>query len=322
MNNIEKVYGKVFNLGKLSLDTLVVNGTKNPDNDMRKDSMYYRTFDSSKYTNVATLDQLNINTTAYLVLGYKGHDENDKFVSEEVWMSPVGIETFKEFLNYAYEDIYKNSSSIYVKGRIAPEYEEYIVQTGYDDNGGGFGNVDSLGHILYIYPTICVTHDGNDVYNGVVIGFQDKDGNDYVQEMSLNTLYTLVNIINKYDYLNEMRLVTLIGMHYQSLTGNTNVVSSPSPSRPKSGLKSRAAIRKPLPIKKTLSEAIAEADEEVEIPEDMTEETTEPKKVKKTVKKSSAKPVTKKAEPKIGLADILNESEDIELDLDDEDEEF
>lgn len=315
MNNIEKIYGRVMNLGNMSLDTIVVNGIKSTKNDMRLDSMYYNEFDSSKYSNKSTLDQLTIKNNFYLGLCYKGNDEDGNFVTDEVWMSPMNIETFKDFLKEVYEQISSKAEKIYVRNRIAPEFEDFIIQTGYDENNQGFGPIDSLGHTIYAYPTVIVSTN-DEMYNGIGLGIENSDGESVVQELSITTIYAMIMTLENYNLLTDSRLVTLIGMSYQNNTGSSSSVSTGS--RTRSNLKSRSSIiRKPF-IKKTLTEANNEAeDEEIEIPEDMQEE-EKPK--KKVIKKSSA---TKKNEPKIGLEDILNETDNIDdLDLDDDGEEL
>ena len=75
-NLIEKVYNEVTKIGRISLLTYVKNGRKNPKNDMRMDSAYYREYASEWYSNCDTLNQLTLTPQAWLVFKYEGYDDD------------------------------------------------------------------------------------------------------------------------------------------------------------------------------------------------------------------------------------------------------
>lgn len=307
MQSIEKVYGNILTVGRFSLNTLVINGSKNQNNEMRRDAFYYNEFDSKKYSNVGVLNQLNINTNNYFVLMYSGYDENQKFQREEIYMNNKNLENFKEFLFSSYKDISEKIDNIYQNGKINPEYEDYIVQTGYDENGEGFGNIDSLGHTVFIYPAICLTTDGKSTYNGIVFGIETKDGEQFGQEMSLNTFYNIIEVLDKYNLLIDARLVSISGLIYQTLNKTSNTaspISRPHNNTNNNFMKPRT-IKKPIQRKPLLSEALKGVN---------TSETED-----KTPAVPIEKP-TKTVQPKetnaMSLSDILNEADNVELDLD------
>lgn len=340
MAQIEKIYNRVLGMGKLELTTIVVTGKKN-SSEMRVDGMYYHDFKSEKYSNVANLAQLDIKNDAYLGLVYKGYNEDNVFESEEVWMNSKGIDNFRDFLMAAYEDITTNADAIYGKNSITPEYEDWTMETGYDEDGNGFGNVDNLGHTIFIYPQVCFV-DENTPYNGVVLGIVNEDGGQVGQELGLTTLYNLLMTVKNYDLLAENRAATITGLLYQLL--NSSSSSSGSSGTVKKSfkpLKSRATteIKKPIQRRPLLSDELKKHHEEEDVEEEDTtveevevEEAPAPKKSFKKASKAAAsaapaktvkkKTVVAKETNKIALNDILNEADDIEIDLSDEEGEY
>lgn len=336
-NSIEKVVNNILSVGKISLNTVIVNGDKNPSNSLRRDSLYYRSYNSEKYSNASTLDQLDINCKKYLVISYKSYDKDEEgegtFTNKEVWINEMNIQTFKDYIEDAYAQISENVNKIYKKGKITPDYEDFMIVTGYEEDGSGYGNVDGDKHTLFIYPVVCVTTDGNKTYNGVAFGFQENEtGEQFGQEMSLNTLFNIVNIMQNYDLITDSRLTLIAGLLTQIRDSSEVGTESASTgySRPKSGMKARP-IKKPIQRRQTLTEAVESgslesdfADEEdPEFPTEVKKEN----KVKKTVKTSKTKSATKKASAKetnkISMTDILAEADNIEdLNLDDEGEEY
>mgnify|MGYP000853352109 CR=1 FL=1 len=311
--SIEKVYNNVFTVGRMSLETLVVNGSKNSEN-MRLDSLYYNTFQSEKYADVDQLDNLKINNQSYLCLIYRGYNEENKFESEEVWIGPKYLENFKDFLVDAYEQLSSESDKIYGKSSVNPEYEELIIQTGYEEDGGGYGDIDGLGHVVYVYPQVCfIEEEAKKSYPGVVLVIENDKGEQYAQEMSLNTFRRMAMTVRDYNLLQDSRATMIEGMLYQLLSSGGGSISSPGKKNLSRPLKSRNSVVKPLQKRKPLSEVIAEDNDDDDVEEDIeVEETPAPKK-KITKKKTPAKKTNK-----IALNDILNESEGMELNLDDE----
>lgn len=320
VNNIEKVNGYIMSIGRMSFFTHVKNGSKNPNNDMRRDSCYYRTYPSENYANVGELNQLDIKTQSWLVFRYEGYDENNKFFSEEIFMNGKSIDNFRDFLDYSYDEISSNSDKIYGKGKVNKEYEDFMITTGYEEDGSGFGYVDTFNHTLYVYPQICFTDDNKSSYNGIVLGIQTEDGEQYEQEMSLATFFQLVKIIDNYNLFNDSRLVMIEGMLYQLLLGGNSITTSSvgvnrnTPTRPV-----RNMGRKPIQRRQTLSEAFAAEKDD----EDESEESSTPT---KTVTKTNTKKVVTKSTPvrqsnskSISMEAILNDAENEDLDLDDED---
>lgn len=326
--SIEKIYNNVMTVGRISLDTLVVNGSKNSEN-MRLDSLYYNTFQSEKYADVDQLDNLKINNQKYLALIYKGYNDEQKFESEEVWVSDKYLDNFKDFLIDAYEQLSSKADEIYGKTAVNPEYEEFIIQTGYEEDGSGYGNIDGLGHTVYVYPQVCfIEEEAKKSYAGVVIVIENEDGEQYAQEMSLNTFRLMAMTVRDYNLIQDARATMIEGMLYQLLANGGGSISSPAKKNLSKPLKSRNSL-KPLQKRRPLSEVINsdddDDDESAELEENDVEEVEEKPKRKvvgkgnkssapsKTVKKTAAK-TTKK----IALNDILSESEGVELNLDEE----
>jgi hypothetical protein len=313
-NSIEKIYGKVFEVGHMSLNTVIQNGTKTPSNEMRRDSYYYNTYESGKYSNLDKLDQLQINYNSYLALSYKGYDKNKKFFNKEIWMNNTSLENFKDFIEYSYDYISQNAKRIYGKNDINKEFEDFIIHTGYNDDGSGFGAIDSLGTISYVYPVMLSTEDNKNTYNGIMLGIETPKEEQYEQEMSLSTFYTFVMTIKNYNSQLDGRLVSIMGLLYQILNDESSANSYSGPSY-SNKIPSRTVTKKPvIQRRQTLSEAMAtvKKDEEAEEKEEIKEELP---------KRSTKKNVVKKTE-KVSLNDILAEAENMEIDLDDEGEEY
>jgi hypothetical protein len=184
---------------------------------------------------------------------------------------------------------------------------------------------------MFIYPTVIVTEDKKNVYNGIALCIENSDGEQFGQEMSINTFYGIVTTLNNYNLLTDSRLVSIEGMLYQILNSSGTTSSSVgSPKRSFSKITPRS--RNPIQRRKTLSEALKNEDDEEEevkqlsLEDDEEEIETTPKKTisKKKVTKKFSAPIkkTESKAPTISMSDIIEESEDIELDLDDDDEEF
>jgi len=338
MRSIEKIYNRLFSVGKLTLETVVTNGAKNAS-DMRLDAFKYDTFKSNKYSNVDTLDQLRINSNAYLSVSYKGYNENNEFENEEVWIAEKYIGNFKDFLVSAYEQIIEKQSEIYGKNSVNPEYEDFIITTGYDEEGNGFGFIDGNGHTIYMYPEMLAIQGDDDtktLYQGVVFVIETKDAKQYAIEMGLKTLYNMSLIVNNYDMTLDARLTSIMGLLYQSASGsssgsvkasNTNVrpsgLSRPLKSRNGGTSPVAPAAAKPTSVKKpSLENALDDMEEDLD-----EEETTAPapkaapaKGGKKIISK---KPVTKTTKS-VSINDMLNEADDVDvdIDLDEEGEDF
>lgn len=315
MNSIEKIYNNIKTVGRMSLATIVTTGKKSGNNDMRRDALYYREYSSQKYSNVPNLDQLDISTETYLGLIYKGYNEEQKFESDEIWMNSKNIDNFKEFIISAYEEISSNAEKIYGKNSVNKEYDDFIIQTGYDENGNGFGTVDAMGHTVFIYPVVCFYDNDTKSYNGIMLGIEDSEGRQFGQEMAISTLYDLASIVKEYNPLMEGRLTYLTSLMYQILNGGVSISSSNVSSKNSSRtLKARPGIKKPIKRRPTLSEAYASNNENDDITdtEEELEETTTTETFKKPIVKATK---TNKA----SLESILNESESIDINLDDED---
>ena len=319
INSIEKIYNNIMNIGRMSLNTIVTTGTKNNDN-MRLDSFYYNTFKSEKYADADMLDQLRINNQKYLGLIYKGKNENNEFESDEVWIGEKYLENFREFLIDSYEQISSNADAIYGKNSVNPEYDEFQIQTGYEEDGSGYGNIDGNGHVLYVYPEVCFIEGDNKIsYPGIVLVIEKSDGKQFAQEMSLNTYRLLASTVKDYNLLQDSRATIIEGMLYQLLSNGGGAISTPNKknnlSRP---LKSRNGgnVIKPLTKRTPLSEVINNKAANEDNDEEVETEVEETKTTKKKI--SSGKKVVAKKTNKVALNDILNESEEIELDLDDE----
>ena len=333
-NSIEKVYNKIIEIGKIRLDTLIKTGRKVKD-DMRRDALYYNEYESQQYSNVDQLDQLTISNDCYLVLSYKGYNDDQEFEHDEVWMNGKNLENFKDFLVSAYNEIVENANKIYGKKSVNNEYEDYVITTGRDDEGNGFGDVDSIGHKVYVYPEVCFTQETEKPYNAVVLCIEDKDGKVYGQEMAISTFGSIATIIERYDLLADSRSTMIEAMLYQILNSGaattSSSVSRPSTSRPLKSRNGSRINRKPLPTRPSLSELVNKDNNDddddneaidVDVEEDVTVEKKTSKKAsgKKTVTKKKA--ATPKNTSKVGLSDILNEAEDVTINLDDEEEEY
>jgi len=330
-NSIEKVYNKIIEIGKIRLDTLVRTGRKVKD-DMRRDALYYSEYESQQYSNVDQLDQLIISNDSYLVLSYKGYNEDQEFEHEEIWMNGKNLENFKDFLVSSYNEIVKNANKIYGKNSVNNEYDDYTITTGRDDEGNGFGDVDSIGHKVYVYPEVCFTQEKEQPYNAVVLCIENQDGKVYGQEMAISTFGSIANMIEKYDLLVDGRNTMIEGMLYQILNNNAATASSsvgrPATSRPLKTRNGSRIVRKPLPTRPSLSELVNNDNDDEEVINESIDVEEEEAVEKKAPKKSGGKKniVKKTATPKktskVGLTDILNEAEDVAINLDDEEDEY
>lgn len=326
--SIERVTTELFSIGNFSFDTVVLNGTKKNDG-MRKDSTYYNEYKSEKYSNVDTLNSLDVRIQSYFAINYKGYDENNNFESYSVYMNAKNFYNFKCILNSAYDKLSAHVNEIYVNNRIAPEYEDFILeQSGYFDDGTGFGNIDGAGDILMIYPVMCVTPDGNSTYQGIGMYIEAPDGRTYVQEMAVTTFYSIVETINNYN-LSVMSLLTyIVGEVYQN-GGNATIQKSGVSRTPG---KQNIPPRSPMGNRRlTLTEAMNSRKvvkpsnvnntpvDDSEVVEDNTEEVIPPR---KTVTPKNTKTPVKKAAggSKLSLTDILNQAENVEVNLDEDED--
>lgn len=331
-NLIEKVYNEVTKIGRISLLTYVKNGRKNPKNDMRMDSAYYREYASEWYSNCDTLNQLTLTPQAWLVFKYEGYDDDNKYFTKEIIMNDKGIDSFKRLVITVYNKISENYDNVYGKGKIKPEFEDYMPTTSDEE----FGDVDSNGNVIYVYPAIAFSEENKVPYNAVVIGFQTVDEEQYEQEMSFATFEQLCFKLENYNLLNDSRYTMIEGMLYQLLENGVGISSSnvskaaiPSrSSRPSRII--RPGASKNITKRQSLSEvrAAAAAAKASSTEDDLSDDDSiEDEEVIETVSKKvkptgGKKTIAGKASTKISMEAILNDSENEELDLDDDGEEY
>lgn len=324
--SLEKIENKIWSYGSMSLMTVVINGQKNTQ-DKRRDAYYCRTYDSQKYDDRNQLETLQISAVPYLVLSYKAYNDNNDFISEEVYMSFKQIDIFKTFVEEVFNQLNDHIDEIYKDKGIAKKYEELAFES------------DPLiqDKTITIYPEKLQTDEGVP-YNGVVFMIRNADGDEVYQEISFDSFWTLVGILQSYDLLNDSRLTSIQGMLYQLLSngGNSSGSSrSTSSLKGRSGSSNKRFSRSPV---KSIKELIDEDEEEIEDIEevdeeeaDEVEEEVKPRKTSKKVvnkNKPTAKPAKKKKakvieddEESISLDDMLNAAEEVEFSLEDGDEE-
>lgn len=330
VNNYEKIEGQgMWRNGDFTLETVVITGSKDKIEN-RKDMCYLRTYDSNKYNNRTKLETLTINPTGYLVMSYKGRDENDKFLNLEIFMSYKHIELFKNFISEVYEELEANVDKIYLKNKISPKFAELVYESEPMVQGKKF----------IIYPEKIVNEETDNVYNGIVMIMEDENNLQVSTEISFDHFWTLVKILEKYDLLQEIRNLIIMGQLHQilsNLSGEELEITSSS-NKHVNKLKSRnTGTRKPVKGK-SLADIMSENEEESEseINEDDEEESSDEKPTKKVVKKpinkkntktSSKKTVNKKTniidedkptENSMSLNDMLEAGEEYEFSLEDD----
>lgn len=312
---IEKVESTIFSWGNLKFNTTVINGSKDLKEN-RKDAFYYRTYDSQKYNNENTLDNLSINYNKFLVVSYKAYNENNEFESVEIYLSFQHIESLKNTIIEAYEQLSEYASKIYGDNKINPKFEELIWQLDHLSQDRSIG----------IYPD--KIEDSNGVLqNGVVIVLLDNDLQ-VQQPMNFNVFEGLVNVIKDYDLLTDARLVSIEGLLSKLLlSGNSESIT---PTRTTLKGRNNGGFTKPNGIGRKTTTSIKDLIDDDE--NDETELDTSEKEIKPATKKVTKNNKNKKNDSKTtkkkpvednstSLDDMLKAGEGYEFSLSDEDEE-
>lgn len=127
----------------LTIKNVIKFGKSSYENNLRKDALYSKNIRTQKYVDVSVSENVYLETSDFLVFQYTCKDENNKFNSEEVYISYPHIyrlknkfktvyEKFKKDISNSKKKDFDNSKLIFLKTDdnhlcLTPRYEEYKV---------------------------------------------------------------------------------------------------------------------------------------------------------------------------------------------------
>ncbi|PTU25896.1 hypothetical protein DA469_21340 [Bacillus subtilis] len=196
LDTVERIEKTLFSVGNLfSVKNVILNGNKGK-NDNKLNSIYTRSYDSQKYSDRSTLDQIQIRTSDFLVFSY--HDFQNK-INEDIFISYPHMMNFMTILTSAYNMV--NTDEVYQGNNINPKYANVSLTT--NPLGGG--------KQLAFIPTIIQR---DQVYTNGVILFLGSE--DYAIELDASQLGALYYILNNFNLLSESSTLFLTGLMFDS----------------------------------------------------------------------------------------------------------
>jgi|GEM_PF-2682434 len=193
--NHERIDRTITTAGNtFSVRNVVLLGRKGRDN-VKLSPFYNREYNSQKYSTHSKLEQLQINTSDYIVFAYNAFIEN-KNINEEVFISYPHIQDLRDFLAEALNQL--NIQNLYTNNGVAPEYADLVVRS----------QPFAGGKTLAIIPhKIQREHNNNSSFVDGCILFVNDD--DKWVEIDLLNLYTMYTILENFDlYSNSNMLLT------------------------------------------------------------------------------------------------------------------
>lgn len=221
LRNHEKLEKVLFSSGNLSVKNVVILGSKGRDNG-KLDFINNRTYNSQKYSTHSQLETMTIRTNDYLTFSYQAYIDN-KFVSEEVFISYPHMESVKQYLLNTINQL-TSIDGLYGERDVNSAYKELIFTSPYLAGG----------KLISIVPHK-IQKDQNFI-NGVIM-FINKE--EFWLELDLNNLITIYEILNSFNLLMASDALLTKGMLFDlerkglgvsSGTQNNTSMNRPAPT--------------------------------------------------------------------------------------------
>ena len=179
LEEFEKVERTLFTSGFFSVKNIITLGTKGKD-DVRLNPVYVRNYQSNKYSDKATLNDMSIRTGDYIVFSYQNFKDK---VFEDIYMSYPHMLNLIQFLKDACKMV--SAKDLYSKNGISEKYKDAYVQSH-----------TMIGEkSLILSPTI-IQKDQTTAIQGVTIFINSEDK--YV-DLDLNGLASLTYIVTNFN---------------------------------------------------------------------------------------------------------------------------
>lgn len=188
LSNVEKVEKTIFTSGCLTVKNVIILGKKGKDDVMYK-AFYKRTYQTNKYSDHDSVEDIRVNTGDYLVFAY--NDYKNK-VFDDIYISYPHMNSLLNFMKKACT--LATTKGVYVQNEVSSKYKDVYVQS--DPFIGDKS--------LIILPTI-IQKDQATKFPGVSLLLNSEDN--YV-DLDINGLLSL-NYILKHFNLNLMSMLLL-----------------------------------------------------------------------------------------------------------------
>jgi hypothetical protein len=190
LSNVEKVEKTIFTVGShFTVKNTVTTGVKGKDN-VKLNPVYTRQYNSQKYSDKSTLEQMTIRTSDYIVMAY--NDFQNK-INEEIYISYPHMPEFIRILGQAVQMV--STEDMYVGNDVNPKYKDLVLRPAV--SMGGQKSFAVIPHVI---------QRDQSVERGILLFLNSEEI--YV-EIDANNLYTMWYILEKFDlYLNSSLLLT------------------------------------------------------------------------------------------------------------------
>lgn len=317
LHGMDKVERELFrkSSGKelFTVSNTILLGSKGA-NDVYLDSIYNRSYDSKKYSDMSQLQTLNIRTSDYITFNYNNFEEK---VNSSIFISYPNLGDLVDFLEETYK-FFTDSKVFDKKGNVTMNYQEAMVQS--EPLGGD--------KVLLSIPT-SLDYDGN-YLKGVCIFLNDEDIYVELDERGFFTIYSILASIDLLSCSNQTIIMSMLGLGTIGGGSEEVSISHGIKKAPKSPLKGRKVSFGTRPSRKASKveedaeiEEVDDDDLDFDNEEDEVVETKKKATKKKpAVKKTATKKKKKTSGGTMSFENLMDEADNIEFDDEDLDEDL
>lgn len=213
LENMEKLEKVLFQSGNFTIKNVVLIGSKTATG-TRRSHIYTKEYNSTKYTDRATLQQMTLSMNEYIDFSYSDYQNR---INADVFASYPHLDSVLYFFDSILDLVYQEG--FYTNNGINPAF--------YINGDVPYIESDPLasGKVLGFYPAMLESKDGTTLYQGGIL-LIDNNENIAIQ-LDINAIATIRKILSIFNLGIESNQLLIISMLNELGAG---AVSQPQPS--------------------------------------------------------------------------------------------